>query len=286
MTKDKNFNTLTTLDFGQKLLDLSTPKVMGILNLTDDSFYDGGRFNTEKQALLQVEKMLEDGADVIDLGGYSSRPNAPHVSLDSEWKRLEGTLKKIAQQFANIIISVDTFRSEIAKRAIDNGADLINDISAGELDANMFSTIAQLNVPYIMMHMQGTPQNMQKNPHYKHVSLDIYRYFEKKIKEANQLGINQLVIDPGFGFGKNLNHNYQILNRLEDFHQLNLPIMVGVSRKSMIHKVLETNAQNALNGTTFIHGICLQKGASILRVHDVKEAKECIKLFNFAKINS
>lgn len=286
MIKDKNFNTLTTLDFGQKLLDLSTPKVMGILNLTDDSFYDGGRFNTEKQALLQVEKMLEDGADMIDLGGYSSRPSAPLVSLDSEWKRLEYILKKIAQQFPNIIISVDTFRSEIAKRAIDNGADLINDISSGDLDANMFRTIAQLNVPYIMMHMQGTPQNMQNSPHYEHVLLDIYNYFDKKIKEANDIGINQLIIDPGFGFGKNLNHNYQMLNQLEDFHQLNLPIMVGVSRKSMIHKVLKTNAQNALNGTTFIHGICLQKGASILRVHDVKEAKECVKLFNFAKINS
>ena len=284
MNKDKNFNTLKTLEIGTKLLDLSTPKVMGILNLTDDSFYDGGRFNSEKKALNHVQQMLDEGADIIDIGGYSSRPNASQVSLEDEWERLENNLKNIRKEFPQLILSIDTFRSEIVKRGLDMGADIINDISAGELDNKMFATIASFDVPYIMMHMQGTPQNMQINPTYKDVTSQVAT-FDQKIRLAKQIGIKTIIIDPGFGFGKQLDHNYQLLNKLKELNTLDTPIMVGVSRKSMIYKVLETNADKALNGTTFVHALCLLNGASILRVHDVKEATECVKLFNFAKTN-
>ncbi|MEC8611064.1 MAG: dihydropteroate synthase [Bacteroidota bacterium] len=285
MNKDKNFNTLKTLEIGTKLLDLSTPKVMGILNLTKDSFYDGGRFNSEKKALNHVQQMIYDGAEIIDIGAHSSRPNAPLVEFKNEWKRLGSNLKNIRKEFPQVLISIDTFRSEIAKRSFELGADIINDISSGELDKEMFTTVANLNAPYIMMHMQGNPQDMQKNPKYQNISSEITTFFEKKIKCANQLGIKTIIVDPGFGFGKQLEHNYQLLNELDKLSKFNLPVMVGISRKSMIYKPLECNADDALNGTTFIHAFCLIKGASILRVHDVKEASECIKLFNFAKIN-
>lgn len=258
---------------------------MGILNLTNDSFFDGGRFNSEKKALDQVLKMVKNEVDIVDIGGYSSRPNAPYVSLKDEWERLENILKAITNEFPQLILSMDTFRAEIAKRAIDCGADMINDISSGQLDNKMFSTVASLQVPYIMMHMQGTPQTMQLNPTYDNVTKDISTFFEEKINLAHQAGIKQVIIDPGFGFGKKLNHNYQLLNNLDSLLALNKPLLVGVSRKSMIYKVLETSADEALNGTTYIHSICLSKGASIIRAHDVKEAQQCIKLFNFAKTN-
>lgn len=283
MTKNKNFNTSTTLKCGSKLLDLSTAAIMGILNLTDDSFYDGGRYNSEKNALKQTEKMLDNGAKIIDIGAYSSRPNANHISSSDEWKRLEKILQIINKEFPAAILSIDTFRSEIAKQAIDYGADIINDISAGELDNQMFDTVASLDVPYIMMHMKGTPQNMQKKPYYKCVEKEVVDFFTNKIKSLNSKGVSEIIIDPGFGFGKTLEHNYQLLNKLEVLHNLNLPLLVGVSRKSMIYNVLGTDSQNALNGTTAIHALCLNKGASILRVHDVKEAAECVKLINFAK---
>ncbi len=283
MTKNKNFNTAITIESNSKLLDLSTPAIMGILNLTDDSFYDGGQHNSIKKALLQIEKMLDNGAKIIDIGAYSSRPNAKHISQDEEWKRLEKTLQIINKEFPQTMVSVDTFRSEIAKRSADNGADIINDISAGNLDKMMFDTIADLDVPYILMHMQGTPQNMQDKPHYNCIEKEVVDYFSSKIKILNEKGVNNIIIDPGFGFGKTLEHNYQLLNNLEELHALNLPLMAGVSRKSMIYKVLETDANNALNGTTTIHTLCLSKGVSILRVHDVKEAAECVKLINFAK---
>ena len=283
MTKNKNLNTPITIDCNSKLLDLSTPAIMGILNLTDDSFYDGGQHNSIKKALLQTEKMLDDGAKIIDIGAYSSRPKAKHISLNEEWRRLEKTLQIINKEFPQAIVSVDTFRSEIARRSVDNGADLINDISAGNLDLEMFDTVAELHVPYIIMHMQGTPQSMQDNPHYNCIEKEVVNYFYVKIKTLEQKGVNNIIIDPGFGFGKTLEHNYQLLNNLEELHTLELPLLVGISRKSMIYKVLETDAKNSLNGTTAIHSLCLSKGASILRVHDVKEAVECVKLINFAK---
>jgi len=283
MTKNKNLNTPITIDCNSKLLDLSTPAIMGILNLTDDSFYDGGQHNSIKKALLQTEKMLDDGAKIIDIGAYSSRPKAKHISHDEEWQRLEKTLQIINKEFPQAILSVDTFRSEIARRSIDNGADIINDISAGNLDPQMFDTVADLNVTYIMMHMQGTPQTMQDNPHYNCIEKEVVNYFLNKVKTLQQKGLSKIIIDPGFGFGKTLEHNYQLLNNLEELHTLELPLLVGVSRKSMVYKVLETDAKNSLNGTTAINTLCLSKGASILRVHDVKEAVECVKLINFAK---
>ena len=283
MTKNKNLNTPITIDCNSKLLDLSTPAIMGILNLTDDSFYDGGQHNSIKKALLQTEKMLDDGAKIIDIGAYSSRPKAKHISLDEEWQRLEKILQIINKEFPQAILSVDTFRSEIARRSVDNGADIINDISAGNLDLEMFDIIADLNVPYIMMHMQGTPQTMQDNPHYDCIEKEVSNYFLSKVKLLQHKGLSKIIIDPGFGFGKTVEHNYQLLNKLEELHTLELPLLVGVSRKSMVYNVLETDAKNSLNGTTAIHALCLSKGASILRVHDVKEAVECVKLINFAK---
>ena len=283
MTKNKNLNTPITIDCNSKLLDLSTPVIMGILNLTDDSFYDGGQHNSIKKALLQTEKMLDDGAKIIDIGAYSSRPKAKHISLDEEWQRLEKTLQIINKEFPQAILSVDTFRSEIARRSVDNGADIINDISAGNLDLEMFDIVADLNVPYILMHMQGTPQTMQDNPHYNCIEKEVSNYFLSKVKSLQQKGLSKIIIDPGFGFGKTVEHNYQLLNKLEELHTLELPLLVGVSRKSMVYNVLETDAKNSLNGTTAIHALCLSKGASILRVHDVKEAVECVKLINFAK---
>lgn len=283
MTKNKNLNTPITIDCNSKLLDLSTPAIMGILNLTDDSFYDGGQHNSIKKALLQTEKMLDDGAKIIDIGAYSSRPKAKHISHDEEWQRLEKTLQIINKEFPKAILSVDTFRSEIARRSVDNGADIINDISAGNLDLEMFDIVTDLNVPYIMMHMQGTPQTMQDNPHYDCIEKEVANYFLNKVKTLQQKGLSKIIIDPGFGFGKTIEHNYQLLNNLEELHTLELPLLVGVSRKSMVYKVLETDAKNSLNGTTAIHALCLSKGATILRVHDVKEAVECVKLINFAK---
>jgi dihydropteroate synthase len=285
MNKNKKFNTAITLESGAKLLDLSTPIVMGILNLTDDSFFDGGKHNSENKALKQTEKLLEDGATIIDIGAYSSRPNAKHISADEEWQILENNLKNINNEFPSAILSIDTFRSEIARRSIEAGGDLINDISAGELDDKMFDTIAQLKVPYIIMHMKGTPQNMQDNPQYDCIEDEVKIYFEKKVNQLNEKGVKDIIIDPGFGFGKTLEHNYQLLNRLEHLHALNLPLLAGVSRKSMIYKPLGTDAEHALNGTSIIHTMCLDKGVSILRAHDVREAMECVKLTNFAKTN-
>ena len=283
MTKNKNLNTPITIECKSKLLDLSTPTIMGILNLTNDSFYDGGQHNSIKKALLQTEKMLDDGAEIIDIGAYSSRPDARHIGLAEEWERIEKTLQIINKNFPNILISIDTFRSEIARRCIDNGADIINDISAGNLDHKMFDVVTELNVPYIMMHMKGTPQNMQKKPHYKCIEKEVIEYFYSKVKYLNDKGFKKIIIDPGFGFGKTIEHNYKLLNNLEKLHVLKLPIMIGISRKSMVYKVIETDAKNAINGTTVLHTFGLNKGVSILRVHDVKEAVECVKLINFAK---
>ena len=270
-----------TINIKGKLMDFSSPKIMGILNITPDSFYDGGMFDSNKKILKQVEKMLEDGADIIDIGGCSSKPGSKKVIIDDEIKRVIPTIELVKSKFNEAIISVDTFRSEVAKKAVNSGASIVNDISAGELDPNMFNCVAELGIPYIMMHMQGSPQTMQNKPKYNNVVNDIITNLSKKIFRARELGIIDIVVDPGFGFGKTLEHNYQILNDLSFFKELDCPILVGISRKSMIYKILNNDPKNALNGTTCLNTVALSKGANILRVHDVKEAKEIIKLTNF-----
>ncbi|WP_052461210.1 dihydropteroate synthase [Psychroserpens mesophilus] len=253
---------------------------MGILNVTPDSFYDGGRFRNTSSVMRQVDQMLEEGATFIDVGAYSSKPNADNVSETEELQRILPVVDLIIKNFPEILLSVDTFRSEVAKQCIDAGASLINDISAGHLDKNMLKTVAKLKVPYIMMHMRGTPKTMQQQTHYKNLVKEILFYFSERIEKARALGIVDLIIDPGFGFAKTLEQNYELLNKLELLHITDLPLLVGMSRKSMIYKTLDTSAEHALNGTTVLNTIALQKGAHILRVHDVKEAVESIKLTN------
>lgn len=262
-----------------KLIDLSTPKVMGIVNVTPNSFYDGGKFNSEDTVLQLVEKMIIEGATFIDIGGYSSKPNAEFVSEEEELQRVIPIIKSILKSFPETIISIDTFRSKVAKQAVENGAAIVNDISAGSLDGNMMETVAKLQVPYIMMHMKGNPQTMQSLANYENIVKEILFYFSEKIVRARSLGINDLIVDCGFGFAKTTEQNFEVLQKLELFQMLELPMLVGVSRKSMIYKTLETNAENALNGTTVLNTIALTKGAKILRVHDVKEAVESAKLF-------
>jgi dihydropteroate synthase len=269
-----------TINCNGKLIDLSSPKVMGILNVTPNSFFDGGRHSDEKEILKQVEKMLLEGATFIDIGGYSSKPSAEFVSEEEELQRILPVVQKVVQEFPEAIISIDTFRSKVAKETIENGAAIINDISAGNLDDKMLETIAQLQVPYIMMHMRGTPQTMQTLTQYENIVKDILFYFSEKVAYARSLGINDLIIDPGFGFAKTVEQNFEDLSKLELFQMVELPILAGVSRKSMIYKTLETSAEFALNGTTSLNTISLLKGAKILRVHDVKEAVECVKLYN------
>ena len=266
-----------------KILDLSTVKVMGILNITDDSFFDGGAYLNKNKMLEKCGKMLLEGASIIDIGAQSSRPRAKPIDFEVEKERLLIAITNIKHHFPDIIISVDTYNSSIAKSCIKNGADIINDISAGEMDKEMWEVVADLNVPYIMMHMQGTPENMQENPQYKNVTNDVLIFLERKIKQLKAKGFEQIIIDPGFGFGKTMEHNYELLNNLKCFEKFGFPILVGVSRKSMIYNILDGNAETALNGTTAINVMALQNGANILRVHDVKEAVECIKIVNFAK---
>jgi len=261
-----------------KLVDLTVPKVMGILNVTPNSFYDGGKYSDEKVILHQVEKMLSEGATFIDVGAYSSKPSAEFVSSKEEIERLIPVVQLILKYFPKTLISVDTFRAEVANAAIDNGACIINDISAGNLNANMLPTVAKLQVPYIMMHMKGNPQTMQSLVQYENIIREMLFYFSERVAEARNLGINDLIIDPGFGFAKTLAQNYEVMNGLELFQVLELPVLVGISRKSMIYKALETEADFALNGTTVLNTVALQKGANILRVHDVKEGMECIRL--------
>ncbi|WP_406683182.1 dihydropteroate synthase [Seonamhaeicola sp. MEBiC1930] len=267
-----------TINCKGKLIDLSSPKVMGILNITPDSFYDGGKFNDEKDILEQVGCMLNEGATFIDVGAYSSRPGANFVSEGDELKRIVPIINLIIKNFPETLISVDTFRAEVAKQCIETGAALINDISGGKQYENMLQTVADLQVPYIMMHMRGNPQNMQQLTDYKNIVNDILFYFSERITAAKSLGIKDVIVDPGFGFAKTLEQNYKLLNNLQLFNMIDKPILVGISRKSMIYKLLETTPKNALNGTSALNTIALQKGASILRVHDVKEAIECVKL--------
>lgn len=259
---------------------------MGILNITPDSFYDGGKYKSDSDFLTQVESMLADGATFIDIGAYSSRPGADHISEKEELNRLTPVLNAVCSRFSDIIISVDTFRSNVAKHAIEQGAAIINDISAGRSDKKMLETIRAFQVPYIMMHMRGTPQNMSSKTEYKNLLVDVVKELSEQVHLAKKIGINDLVVDPGIGFAKNTNQNFTILKHLDYFDIFELPILLGVSRKSMIYKTLNCNSENALNGTTALNSIGLTKGASILRVHDVKEAMECIKLFESLESNS
>lgn len=260
------------------LIDFSTPKVMGILNITPDSFFDGGKYNNQTLIINQVEKMLSEGATFIDVGAYSSRPGAKHISEEEELNRILPVIKLLTSEFSSVLISVDTFRSNVANQSIHNGASIINDISAGEMDINMFPVIAKLQVPYIIMHMQGIPQNMQKAPIYNDVVSDVLYYFSKKITELHKLGVNDIITDVGFGFGKTISHNYQLLKDLKLFKNLEVPMIVGLSRKGMLYKPLNITAEYALNATTAANTVALLNGASILRVHDVKEAIEAIKI--------
>ena len=253
---------------------------MGILNLPPDSFYDGGELNQEQDVLAKAEKMLEDGASFLDLGAYSSRPGAEHISTEEEWNRMQTPLKSIRAEFPKAVISIDTFRAELAEKALDEGADLINDISGGKLDPEMIPLVVKRKVPYCAMHMQGTPQNMQENPSYNSVVQEVYKELSDINHRMSQEGFSDLILDPGFGFGKSLEHNFELLDSLELFHAIGRPILLGFSRKSVINKVLNVSKYDALNGTTVLNTIALVKGASILRVHDVKEAAEAVKLFS------
>ena len=269
-----------TINCKGRLIDLSRPKVMGILNLTPDSFYDGGKYTSERAIFAQVEKMLSDGAAFIDVGAYSSRPGAAHISKDEELRRIVDTVEKIVNKFPEALLSIDTFRSKVANACIEAGAAIINDISAGNLDDRMLDTVAKFQVPYIMMHMRGTPQTMQENTQYDNITKDISLYFSKKISEARTKKLNDVIIDPGFGFSKTIRQNYLLLSQLELLKSLRAPILVGVSRKSMVYKLLDIGPENALNGTTVLHTLALLKGAHILRAHDVKEAMECVTIIS------
>ena len=268
------------LNCGGVLLDVSAPVVMGILNVTPDSFFDGGKFNDETDILKQAEKMLAEGASIIDIGAVSTKPGSIGISEAEELNRLIPVVKLINKHFPKAVVSVDTYRSQVAIRAVDSGAAIINDISGGEFDKNMFATIARLQVPYVMMHIQGTPETMQQNPVYENVTLELLRYFVTKLEQLRNLGVKDCIIDPGFGFGKTVEHNYELLASLRTFETLDCPILIGVSRKAMINKVLNTTPENALNGTTVVNTVALMNGARILRVHDVKEAMQAVKIIN------
>ena len=278
MAEKNFFEPKQSLNIKGKIFDLSKPKVMGILNITPDSFYNNSRTNSIDEALRKTETFLNDGATFIDIGGYSSRPGAKDISTDEELGRLIPVVEAINKNIPEAIISIDTFRAKVAEETIFAGAHIINDIASGDMDDKMFETVARLQVPYIMMHMQGTPQNMQQNPVYDNVLLDVIDYLAKKIDMLKKLKVHDVIIDPGFGFGKTIEHNYELLNQMQEFKIFKLPVLAGFSRKGMIYKVLKNTAAEALNGTTILNTIALQKGAKILRVHDVKEAVECVKL--------
>ena len=271
---------MMTLNCKGTLIDLTKPRVMGILNLTPDSFYDGGRYKEEKSILSQTEKMLVEGATFIDVGAYSSRPGAKDIPVKEEINRIVPVVKLLIQKFPEILISTDTFRSEVARQCLQEGAALVNDISAGKLDPHMMETVAVARVPYIMMHMQGTPQTMKEKNTYKDLLEDIRFYFSERIATARKLGIHDLVIDPGFGFAKNISQNFELLGKFSLLKTFGVPVLAGLSRKSMIYKVLGVSPDEALNGTTALNMMALQGGANVLRVHDVKEAMECIGLYN------
>lgn len=279
--------TARYINVNGSLLDLSQPRVMGILNVTPDSFYAGSRTQTEAEIVRRVKQIVSEGAAIIDIGAYSSRPNADNVSAREEMERLRMGLKILFEIQPDAVVSVDTFRADVARMCVEEySVAIINDIAAGEMDANMFHTVAALNVPYIMMHMQGTPQSMQQHPHYDNLLKEVFLYFARKVQQLRDLGVKDIILDPGFGFGKTMEHNYELLSHLEEFRIFELPLLVGVSRKSMIYRLLDITPQEALNGTTVLDTICLLKGADILRVHDVKEAVETVRIVQAMRNNS
>lgn len=279
--------TARYINVNGSLLDLSQPRVMGILNVTPDSFYAGSRTQTEAEIVRRVKQIVSEGAAIIDIGAYSSRPNADNVSAREEMERLRMGLKILFEIQPDAVVSVDTFRADVARMCVEEyGVAIINDIAAGEMDANMFHTVAALNVPYIMMHMQGTPQSMQQHPHYDNLLKEVFLYFARKVQQLRDLGVKDIILDPGFGYGKTMEHNYELLSHLEEFRIFELPLLVGVSRKSMIYRLLDITPQEALNGTTVLDTICLLKGADILRVHDVKEAVETVRIVQAMRNNS
>ncbi len=265
---------------------MQTPRIMGILNLTPDSFFDGGRFPSLSDRISQVERMLGEGASIIDIGAVSTRPGAPEVPEDAETDRLIPTVKEVIQRFPGCIVSVDTYRPAVARLAVDNGASMINDVYGGRYGAGMFETVAALRVPYVLMHMRGTPANMQLSPSGADAVAEVSYFFENQVKKCREAGITQIVLDPGFGFGKTIGQNYRLLNHIPEFKKTGFPVLVGISRKSMIYKHLGTGAQDALNGTTVLNTVALMKGADILRVHDVKEAMEAIRLIEMLGKNN
>ncbi|MDB5025788.1 MAG: folP [Mucilaginibacter sp.] len=279
MAKDTFFRKKETINAGGKLINLGTPKVMGIINLTPDSFYAGSRKPLITDALLQANKLLADGADFLDIGAYSSRPGAENISVQEETDRLLPVVKLIAANHPDAILSVDTFRAAVAEGAIKAGAHIINDISGGQLDENMFATVARLQVPYILMHMKGTPQNMNQKAEYNDIFTEVLEYFSERYHQLKQAGVHDVIIDPGFGFAKMPEHSYALMSRLQDFNILQLPVLVGISRKRMVYRITGGTAEDALNGTTALNTIALTKGANILRVHDAKEAVEAIKIY-------
>lgn len=268
-----------TINVNGQLMEFNHTQVMGILNVTPDSFYAHSRKQTETEILARAHQIVDEGASIIDLGAYSSRPNALDVSESEEMQRLRNALQIIRRELPDAILSIDTFRADVARMCVEEyGAAIINDISAGQMDNRMFATIAQLGVPYIIMHMQGTPQDMQDSPHYDNLLKEVFYYFSEKVQRLRDLGVKDIILDPGFGFGKTIEHNYQLMNHLEEFNVFQLPLLVGISRKSMIYKLLGTTPEEALNGTTVLNTIALQKGAHLLRVHDVKAAVETVTL--------
>jgi len=272
---------------GKSIISFEKPLVMGILNLTPDSFFDGGQYIDTDSILKRAEQIMAEGADIIDLGAYSTRPGAEDIDIEEEWRRMQPAVACIRKVFPDAILSIDTFRSELARRVVNEfGACIVNDISGGTMDDEMFTTVAELKVPYIMMHIKGTPQTMQKQAEYEDLMTDLLHFFRKRVKALNALGTKSIIIDPGFGFGKTLEHNYQIMRQLDVFKEFNLPLLIGISRKSMIYKLLGGNALDSLNGTTALNMVALIGGAHILRVHDVKEAVECVKLYDQLVINN
>jgi dihydropteroate synthase len=273
------FDTQRTINCNGILLDLEIPRVMGILNVTPDSFYDGGRYQEKESILAQVEKMVTEGADIIDIGGMSSRPGADIIGIDEELKRVIPAVEAVSKRFPETVISIDTIHSKVAVESIGAGAHLVNDISAGKMDDKMYETVARLGIPYILMHMQGRPSDMQEQPVYEDVVQEVLDFFIQETGQLRALGVKDVILDPGFGFGKSVDHNYQLLKKMEAFQILDCPVLTGVSRKSMINKVLNISPREALNGTTALHMVALMNGSQLLRVHDVKEAKQTVRLW-------
>jgi dihydropteroate synthase len=267
----------------QKILNFARPLIMAIVNLTPDSFYDGGKYDSVKDILADINQKIKAGAHIIDIGAASSRPGAKEITEAEEWERLSAALDAIRKEFPKILISIDTYRSSIAKKSADLGADIINDISGGNKDADMFKTVASLDLPYVLMHMKGDPENMQKDPTYENVIREVKTELQAKIQKLEALNFKKIIIDPGFGFGKNLEHNFKLLKNLNELNNLNYPILVGISRKSMVNKIIHTSPVTALNGTTVLHTIALLNGAKMLRVHDVNEVKQAIELVEYYK---